>query len=287
MTQPQITDQAQFPRIATGLAAGWVIGLALLFVVFPPQIMTDAGFDSLRFVGLVVAVIVPVAMVLLTGAAVNTHRRLQDKTFRMQTALDALRQTRVSQPAPQRPVDVKPVASPTPPPEPQPEIGTATPVVASTLDHIDLIRALNFPDNEDDAEGFAALRAALRDPQARQLVQASQDVLTLLSQDGIYMDDLDVAPANADLWRLFAAGERGAAVADLGGVTDQAALAAVANRKKEDTIFRDSMLHFLRHFDKMIDAFAPEASDEELLILAQTRSARAFMLLGRVVGTFD
>jgi hypothetical protein len=118
-------------------------------------------------------------------------------------------------------------------------------------------------------------------------VQASQDVLTLLSQNGIYMDDLSAAPASADLWRMFAAGERGSAIAGLGGVTDQSALAAVANRKKDDTIFRDSMLHFLRQFDKMVTAFAPEFSDEELLIMAQTRSARAFMLLGRVVGTFD
>ena len=287
MAQSQITDQTQLSRIVVGLAIGWVFLLTLLFVVFPPQIMSEEGFDSLRFVALVVAVFVPVAMVLLTGAAINTHRKLRDQTFRMQTALDALRQTRTSQPAPQRPVDVKPAARPAPPPEIEPDPPVAPPVAASHLSHIDLIRALNFPDNEDDTEGFAALRAALRDPQARQLVQASQDVLTLLSQDGIYMDDLHVAPASADIWRLFATGERGPAIAGLGGVSDDAALAAVAQRKKEDTIFRDSMLHFLRHFDKMIDAFSPEASDEELLILAETRSARAFMLLGHVSGTFD
>ena len=37
----------------------------------------------------------------------------------------------------------------------------------------------------------------------------------------------------------------------------------------------------------MIVAFEPDASDSELTALGNTRTARAFMLLGRVAGTFD
>jgi hypothetical protein len=37
----------------------------------------------------------------------------------------------------------------------------------------------------------------------------------------------------------------------------------------------------------MISQFAETASDAELSELSDTRTARAFMLLGRVAGTFD
>jgi hypothetical protein len=43
----------------------------------------------------------------------------------------------------------------------------------------DFIRALNFPDNADDREGFRALRLALEDRQVAKLIRAAQDVLTL------------------------------------------------------------------------------------------------------------
>ena len=39
--------------------------------------------------------------------------------------------------------------------------------------------------------------------------------------------------------------------------------------------------------DKGVARFTPEASDAEITELANTRSSRAFMLLGRVAGTFD
>ena len=44
---------------------------------------------------------------------------------------------------------------------------------------------------------------------------------------------------------------------------------------------------FLRRFDKSFAEFAARATDAEISSLADTRTARAFMLLGRVAGTFD
>jgi hypothetical protein len=155
------------------------------------------------------------------------------------------------------------------------------------LPRVDLIRALNFPDTEGDAIGFAALRKALKDRSARQLVQASQDVLTLLSQDGIYMDDLAPDRSRPELWRRFAQGERGRAIGALGGVRDRTSLALTTARMREDPIFRDACHHFLRHFDKMLVSFEVVASDTELVEMSDTRTARAFMLLGRVTGAFD
>ena len=276
-------------RSAFIMAGGWVALSALFFLILPPHIMTDAGFDSLRFVMLLVSVLLPAAMILLVAALAQAQRDMRNESFRMQASLDALRQTRPAQPAPQRPEPAgpAPVAEPARDIPPPVSAAAGAPALPKALGQFELIRALNFPDNEDDTEGFAALRLALRDPEMRQLVQASQDVLTLLSQDGIYMDDLHVDPASPDLWRQFANGSRGARVEALGGVTDPVALGGIGKRMRDDTIFHDSALHFLRRFDKLIAAFAPHAQDDALLALAETRTARAFMLLARAAGTFD
>nr|WP_234990142.1 hypothetical protein [Roseivivax lentus] len=166
-------------------------------------------------------------------------------------------------------------------------LGTPSEALVPPLANADFIRALNFPDTAEDEAGFAALRRALKHRPAAQLVQASQDVLTLLSQDGIYMDDLRPDMARPELWRRFARGERGRTIAALGGVRDRSSLALTNARIKEDAIFRDAAHHFLRLFDKGLARFEPEATDSELSELATTRTARAFMLLGRVAGTFD
>jgi len=101
------------------------------------------------------------------------------------------------------------------------------------------------------------------------------------------MDDLRPDRARPEIWRQFASGARGRAVAALGGVRDRSSLALTAGRMKQDPIFRDAAHHFLRRFDTAISAFAETASDAELSALGDTRTARAFMLLGRVAGTFD
>ena len=66
-----------------------------------------------------------------------------------------------------------------------------------------------------------------------------------------------------------------------------ASLALTAARMKNDTIFRDAAHHFLRLFDRMMTRFAGIAEDADITEFADTRTARAFMLLGRVAGTFD
>ena len=118
-------------------------------------------------------------------------------------------------------------------------------------------------------------------------MRASQDVLTLISQDGIYMDDLQPDHARPEVWRRFAQGERGRAVAGLGGVHDRSCLALAAGSMKKDPVFRDAVHHFLRHFDRTFMDFERNATDADIVALANTRTARAFMLLGRAAGTFD
>ncbi|MDA3888823.1 MAG: hypothetical protein PF443_08510 [Allgaiera sp.] len=178
---------------------------------------------------------------------------------------------------------------PAAPGEDQPALALGTPAEAfhPPISVPDFIQALNFPDSVDDKDGFRALRAALEDRDLARLIRAAQDVLTLLSQDGIYMDDLTPDRARTEVWRRFAQGERGQTIAALGGVRDRSSLALTAGRMRSDPIFRDAAHHFLRQFDKTLVGFEKTASDQELADLAETRTARAFMLFGRVTGTFD
>lgn len=191
------------------------------------------------------------------------------------------------------PSPASPASTPPPPQtetdmdQPAFELGTQAEELAPPLPVTDFIRAMHFPENEDDQDGFRALRRALQDHQVAGLVRAAQDVLTLLSQDGIYMDDLRPDMARPEFWRKFAAGERGRAIAPLGGVRDRSSLALTAGRMRTDPVFRDAAHHFLRRFDQIYVNFEQNASDQDIAAMAETRTARAFMLLGRVTGTFD
>jgi len=150
----------------------------------------------------------------------------------------------------------------------------------------DLIRALDFPRDAEDRDGFRALKAALRDPTLAQMLQAAEDVLTLLSQEGVYVDDLAPEPGDPAEWRRFMAGTRGAEVASVGGVRDARALEIARRLVKSDPIFRDTALFFQRRFDAVLAEFARDAGDAELLALADTRSGRAFQLMARLSGSF-
>lgn len=175
------------------------------------------------------------------------------------------------------------------PAEEQPGLALGTPAefLRAPMSIPDFIRALQFPESPDDKEGFRALRAALEDREIAKLIRAAQDVLTLLSQEGIYMDDLKPDRARPELWRRFAAGERGKGVASVGGIRDRSSLVLTAGRMREDPVFRDAGHHFLRTFDRVLQQFEKNASDAEIVELANTRTARAFMLFGRVMGVFD
>ncbi len=312
-----IYDRPQRPSVTSiEIAAGvlsviWLV-VSVLFLVLPDQ--TQGG----GFIVTLLAVFLPVAMIWVAATAMRASRVMREESARLQTAIDAIRQAYVVQqqraassyePTVSKKLDEiaavtkkaedalatfsskrrEPlqVAPPAPGGQTSLALGTTAEEIAPPLTTDTFIRALNFPETENDTEGFAALRMALKDRKASKLVQASQDVLTLLSQEGIYMDDLRPDMARPEVWRQFAQGARGRSVAALGGIRDRSSLALTAARMKQDPIFRDAAHHFLRRFDNMIVEFEANASDAELTALGDTRTARAFMLLGRVAGTFD
>lgn len=309
--------------IAIVVSLIWLVGVALFFLVLPGEGDGATQLDSLRFVMTLMAIFLPIAMIWVAAMAARSARIMREESHRLQAAIDGMRQTYVAdrqargtgiEPTVERKLNEiaratqktetalatfatsRPTATITAAPKPEPvsgddqpslALGTRVEEISPPISKPDLVRALNFPDTEADEVGFAALRRALKDRTAKQLIQASQDVLTLLSQDGIYMDDLRPDRARPEIWRRFAGGERGKTVAPLGGVRDRSSLALTAGRMREDMIFRDTAHHFLRKYDQMLVTFEQDASDEDIAALAETRTSRAFMLLGRVTGAFD
>jgi hypothetical protein len=190
-----------------------------------------------------------------------------------------------ARPAPARPAEARTAAQPAPRPS---RAGSGhQPGGNEDLTLPDLIRALHFPETPDDMAGFRALQRALRHHKAGQVVQAAQDMLTLLSQDGLYMDDIEPEVPQAGIWRRIAAGDRQAAAPALAATADEAAFRACAERMRSNTVYRDTAQHFLRRFDQMLADMVPEISDEAIEALAATRSARAFLLVGRAAGVFE
>lgn len=308
--------------IALALSVGWMVMVGLFFFFLPPTSTVEDRFDSLRFILVLIAIFMPVAMIWVALAASKSARVMKEESKRLQAAIDGMRKTYIENRAaptgqiqptvekklneiaqatrktettlatfassrPDQKLQITSVRPATQDDQPALELGTSAEDITPPLPNADLIRALNFPDNDQDTRGFNALRLALKDRNARQLVQAAQDILTLMSQDGIYMDDLRPDRARPEIWRRFANGERGRTMASLGGVRDRSLLALTSGRMREDTIYRDAAHHFLRRFDKTLIAFEPGATDEEISALSETRTARAFMLLGRVTGAFD
>lgn len=307
-------------RAACMLSVLWIVGMAALFLWNTPP----AGTGGMLYAGVaLICSVMPPALAWVGLTGLRAIRVTCDETDRVEAAIDALHdlvrqdtrdpstdETVASKLdaiiAAQRDVEAaltdlravrdqadeqtRPVADPVPAAD-HDQVALPLDIPAEPpqggLSRPDFITALNFPETPDNTVGFAALRRAMRDRSAAQMIRAAQDILTLMSQDGVYMDDLRPEIAPADDWRRFAGGERGRGIAALGGVRDQAALDTTATRMKQDAIFRDVAHHFLRLFDRMFTEFAQTATDAEIAALVETRTARAFMLLGRVAGTFD
>jgi len=317
---PPRDSGAQPEIIAFLLSLAWLGGLVAAFRLWGER--GAAYLDVLGLVVTGLAVFLPLALIWMSVLILRAARAMRDDARRMQATVEGMRRTWVQQqqaaglalkPTVEEKLDAiadaqrlaaevqlaqfttrrSPLRRPTPPapdadaPEgaEQPVLALENPLPASApLSDTDFIRALHFPKDADDTDGFDALRRALADHPTAELIRAAQDVLTALSQEGIYMDDLRPDRARPEVWRAFATGARGAEVSGLGGIRDRSCLALTYARMRSDTAFRESAHRFLRAFDLRFADFEERASDDAIVRLAETRSARAFMLLGRVTG---
>ena len=300
----------------------WLAAASLYLFVLGPG--SAAAERAAHVATGLMAVVMPVALLWLGAIAARAGHTMREESARLHATIDAIREAQIAQgkalgaptdtsvaqkldeiiaarrtretaPAtvsPARPPEPPGPARAAPPAQPQQGAQEALPLdtpaedTAPPLARSDFIRALNFPESPEDKAGFNALRRALKDRPTAQLVRAAQDVLTLMAQDGLYMDDLRPDMARPEIWRRFAAGERGRAISALGGIRDRSSLSLLAARMKQDTIFRDVAHHFLRLFDRTVSDFVETATDADISALSDTRTARAFMLLGRISGTF-
>lgn len=188
--------------------------------------------------------------------------------------------------APEARRDPAAAATPAPATPSTPAAETAPDGAAPAFTWDQLVRALDFPRDAGDREGFRALKAAQQQPKLGETLQAAEDVLNLLSQEGIFVDELTLDEVEPSSWRRFMAGVRGAKVASIGGITDPQALEVAGRLLKQDAVFRDTAMFFLRRFERVLANYAKDADDHELVALAGTRSGRAFMILSRSSGIF-
>ncbi|MCC5986397.1 MAG: hypothetical protein JJT95_01870 [Pararhodobacter sp.] len=307
-SQPRAAPARRRPeRLAFALSLAWLalvvaLGWALSRRGTPPA-------ETLVFVLVALAVFLPVVLIWQTVYLIRAARRMQEAAVSMAAQAEALaarqgpgsgEMAHGQLTGPQNGTGLRftsrrhEAAVPAPAPNPADVAGAAQGALALAprepeaidIGHDELIRALHFPEDEDDTEGFAALRRALGNHATAELIRSAQAVLSGLALEGIYMDQLTPDRTRPEIWRAFALGTRGPAVAALAGVRDRSCLALSAARMRADPEFRDAVHRFLRAFDRCLRAFEPEASDAQIARLAETRSARAFMLLGRVAGVF-
>ncbi|WP_304618263.1 hypothetical protein [Paracoccus sp. (in: a-proteobacteria)] len=280
--------------LGLALSGVWLLLVLLFWLLGPPAEAQRGGVTRLVSA---FGVVLPLVLVWMGVAMARALALLRAEAAELRRQLDAMRPDLPGAPAPEPQAEPQPEAQPEPAsaqprPRPRPtgdqrqaamrfEAPPSQPVDAGTL-----IRALNFPDGPDDHDAIEALRAALRDQDNSRVLRAAQDVVTLLAGRDIYMDMLPPAPAPAAVWRRFAEGQRGSAVAALGGIDDPDALQTTAAMLRDDEVFRDAAHHFLRHFDGLLARLVPELDDLQIAVLGDSRSGRAFMLLGRATGSF-
>lgn len=258
----------------------WLIVIVCVWL-FGAESTPRSGMAQL---GSVAAILSPFALIWLAAVSADNLIELRAEADALRLVADALRRE-ISGPVSVRPA--KEVADKAPLPQKRPDQVVSEPLdIVEAVTPKTLILSLNFPDGPEDHDAVEALRLALNDTGLARLIRAAQDVITLLAGKGVYMDDLATELAASGAWRSYAAGARGGDLSDLAGVRDDAARSKVTALLQEDHIIRDAIQHFLRQYDRILAREAPNLTDGELVMLSDTRSGRAFMLLADASGNF-
>lgn len=303
----RVTSLAQSDSLSVigiALSAVWLVLLLLFWLLAPAG---DGGQGGLATLLGVMAAVLPVALIWLAIGLARAIATLQAEAQDLRRDLAQMR----SVPPARAPLDeVRPGGSsvrmvvPTQQPRATERPAQPAPRPPRTSDQRQhsmrfdapeqisvtpdtMIQAMNFPNGPDDIEAITALRTALKDPNYSRVLRAAQDVVTLLAGRDVYMDDLPAEPVDIAAWRGFGEGQRSATVAGVGAIRDASAIEVTGDYLRADEIFRDTSHHFLRQFDVTLTRLIPDLDDDQIAALADSRSARAFMLLGRVAGIFD
>lgn len=279
--------------IGLAVSAAWLILVAIFWLTGP----SDSGASGLARLAAIVGVVLPLLLIWLAVGLARAIAELRAEATMLRARMEVLRPeeraaaerdapipsapgraaTAALRPAPRataRPVETRQTDLPLEQPEPAVEVSPT-----------ELVLALNFPDGPDDHEAIAALKTALLDHELARSIRASQDVVTLLAQHGIYMDDLPPTRHDAAKWRRYLDGQR-TGMSDLATIDDNAALETATTLMREDEVFRDVAHHFLRQYDRTLARAVGDMDDSLLTAAVETRSGRAFRLLAQVTGMF-
>lgn len=300
-------QRGRLTLIGAAASLAW-LALAALFAALAPDDGSEGGSSSLVWI---TGLVLPLALIWLAVWSARSLSLLREEAQELRALLEEMQdESGGPPPAPQAgtaraPATTTPAAAAparTMPAPPRPAAAApARPAgdgrqdgrqaslpldspPAAQLTAPELFFALNFPDGPDDREAIRCLRLALADPGMARLIRAAQDVVTLLAGQGVYMDELRIPESDPLLWRRFAEGARGEAVAGLAVIEDQNALITAGQMLRSDEVFRDVAHHFLRHFDRLLNRRAQEDDAQVLAVLAETRSGRAFTLLAQATG---
>ena len=170
--------------------------------------------------------------------------------------------------------------------EPQPQLfrqATKTIESKSKISVRILIRALNLPEDENDIEGFEALNRAMEIEDVRLLLDNSQRILVALADSEIFTDNLKPDLARPEIWRMHATGEKKQVISTLGGIRDLKLLEIVAERLEREDEFFELAQNLVARFQSMLQQLIGSTTDSEIIALANTRTARAFILLGNAL----
>lgn len=298
--------------IGLALSAGWLILLLIFWLLMPGA--EDASASAMTRVLSIIGACMPFALIWMAVGMARATNNLRAEAEELRGNLAQLRGLAAKQSEPSPRDAGVPAASPGRAAQPPRQAAAIPPARAAKPAAVAgsasasaqpqqgslrfdapepveipveiLVRALNFPDDANDQETISALRKALKDHETARVLRAAQDVITLLAEHEIFMDDLPPEPVSPAIWRRFAEGERGEIAAKIGGIHDEIAVETASVLLRGDEIFRDTAHHFLRHFDLLLTRDTPRLDDAQLAALADTRSARGFMLIGRAAGVF-
>ena len=149
-----------------------------------------------------------------------------------------------------------------------------------------LLKSLNFPKDINDQLGFKALKIAKKHKQTKELLLSAEDVMTLLSKKGVYLDDHNFSPLDDKSWIEFILDENLSQKKSLVCLGHERLIEMLSKENIKDTIFRDTMLTFLRRFDQFLRLRYQSALEDQLSQLALTRSGKAFILIGKLYKIF-
>lgn len=256
-------------RLATLVSILWV-GLAL-FVYFPRLFQSEPIFpyDSLEMIAVVLT---PVLIIWGYVGLIFIKRVNELQVSLLQSQIDNLRDE-LARPGDEKIDQQKTIE--------KPEIVDTKPLIASRTV---VARAIDFADDDNDTEAFAALDLVSDDQDIRQLLDLSMKVLQALANANHTIETMPVDFAPPDAWRQLSPEATRQALKTLGTVGTPEQRASVQEIFGQDAALETLSDDFINACLDLINRFTGDANNDEINAFANSRTIRACILLQSTTG---